>query len=229
MDPFRRGLNDSIALSSSAIPFGLLFGTLAQSTGFSNFEAILVSALVFAGSAQFAFLEAVSTSSSLLAICVTIVALNARYGLYSASLASELSRFSKAQRAAALHLVVDPMWAFAEKERRVSDRLTASYYLGAGGPYFAAWVGSTAIGYQAGSLFSEQALTNSKYFLPFFFAAMMFKFKSANKFVLLACGALVASSLGYSLLGAPWHVFCGVGFAIVWSIGSKLITVANLS
>jgi predicted branched-subunit amino acid permease len=51
------GLRDIAAPAIAAIPIGLLFGAVAAGKGLSALEVALMSALVFAGGAQFAGIE----------------------------------------------------------------------------------------------------------------------------------------------------------------------------
>ena len=48
-----RGARDTVPMLIGALPFGLIFGTLAVASGLSLPATLLMSALVFAGSAQF--------------------------------------------------------------------------------------------------------------------------------------------------------------------------------
>ena len=50
---FIKGARDTIPLILGAIPFGIIFGTLASGTGLSFWAAMAMSLFVFAGSAQF--------------------------------------------------------------------------------------------------------------------------------------------------------------------------------
>jgi len=50
---FLHGCRDILPLIVGAIPFGIIFGTLAIGAGLSSWQAMGMSALVFAGSAQF--------------------------------------------------------------------------------------------------------------------------------------------------------------------------------
>ena len=53
-ESFRAGLRAAIPFAIVAVVLSLSFGVLAREIGFSAFGAIVMSAIVFAGSAQFA-------------------------------------------------------------------------------------------------------------------------------------------------------------------------------
>lgn len=59
------GTRDIFPLVVGAAPFGIIFGTLAQSSGLSFWGGIGFSAIVFAGSAQFVALGLIAVSGRL--------------------------------------------------------------------------------------------------------------------------------------------------------------------
>lgn len=69
-----------------AIPFGIIFGTLAQSSGLSFVGAMGMSAIVFAGSSQFIALGLLSAGTPLGMIVLTTWVVNLRHLLYAVSL-----------------------------------------------------------------------------------------------------------------------------------------------
>lgn len=83
---FWQGARDMIPLTVGAIPFGIIFGTLAQGSGLSFGGAIAMSALVFAGSAQFIALGLLASGSSVALVVLTTLVVNLRHLLYAASL-----------------------------------------------------------------------------------------------------------------------------------------------
>ena len=53
LQEFLHGCRDILPLIVGAVPFGVIFGTLSIGAGLSTWQTIGMSALVFAGSAQF--------------------------------------------------------------------------------------------------------------------------------------------------------------------------------
>ncbi|MFO7752294.1 MAG: AzlC family ABC transporter permease [Desulfobacteraceae bacterium] len=83
---FLKGAGDTIPLILGAVPFGIIFGTLASGAGLS-FEAVMgMSIFVFAGSAQFVAIGLVSQGAGWLVIVLTTLVVNLRHLLYAASL-----------------------------------------------------------------------------------------------------------------------------------------------
>lgn len=82
----RRGAVASIPMIIGGIPFGLLFGSLASSYGLSPWFAIAMSAIVFAGSAQFVALGLIALHAPIWVIVSTTFIVNLRHLLYAADL-----------------------------------------------------------------------------------------------------------------------------------------------
>ncbi len=83
---FWRGARDTLPLILGAIPFGLIFGTLAHSSGLSWGGAVGMSAIVFAGSSQFIALGLLATATPIAVIVLTTFVVNLRHLLYAAGL-----------------------------------------------------------------------------------------------------------------------------------------------
>ena len=83
---FLTGVRDTFPLLLGAFPFGLIYGVLALTSGLSLAASMAMSALVFAGSAQFVAVGLVSAQAPLLIIILTTFIVNLRHMLYSATL-----------------------------------------------------------------------------------------------------------------------------------------------
>ena len=88
---FTRGAIDTIPLIVGAIPFGIIYGTLSQSSDLSIYGALALSSIVFAGSSQFVALGLIASGSSIFIIIATTFLINLRHLLYSFSLRNYLS------------------------------------------------------------------------------------------------------------------------------------------
>lgn len=83
---FLAGVKATIPLVVGAIPFGIIFGAVAITSGLSAAAAAGMSAFVFAGSAQFIGAGLVASGTPLAVIVLTTFVVNLRHALYSASL-----------------------------------------------------------------------------------------------------------------------------------------------
>lgn len=87
---FLKGAADSFPLLVGSWPFGVIFGALAVTSGFSPLGAAAMSAIVFAGSAQFVAVGLVAAGTPALVIILTTLVINLRHALYAATLALHL-------------------------------------------------------------------------------------------------------------------------------------------
>jgi 4-azaleucine resistance transporter AzlC len=89
------GARDTFPLLVGAWPFGIIFGALAVTSGFSPLGAAIMSALVFAGSSQFIAVGLFAAATPLPVIVLTTFVVNLRHMLYAATLAPHLSKLPR--------------------------------------------------------------------------------------------------------------------------------------
>lgn len=144
------GIRRMAPLSLFVIVFGLAFGVAALQRGLSGLETLLMSALVFAGAAQFAALELWGPQIPLVALIATTLAINARHLLMGASLYPWLRHLPPRQRYASLVLLSDANWAMAAADYQRGET-NAGMLVGAGLALWLAWMIGTLLGVVFGS------------------------------------------------------------------------------
>jgi branched chain amino acid efflux pump len=128
-------LADSGGLAVGAVGFGLVYGLAAREAGFSPVEAIAMSAIAYAGAAQFAAVGYVASGLAWPGIILLTALLNARHVLYSASLRPWLREVPLPRRAVMAHLVTDESYALSISHfRRIGQTDERGYWLAAIGP-----------------------------------------------------------------------------------------------
>ena len=100
------------------IPIGLLWGTLAASKGLSPLEALLMSVVVFAGSAQFVAVDMWHDPVPVLLLTLTALIVNVRHVLMSASLSRHIDAIPRALHPIVAYFLTDESWALAERRAR---------------------------------------------------------------------------------------------------------------
>ena len=108
---FIRGARDTIPLLLGALPFGLIYGTMAITAGMSRLAAAAMSAVVFAGSAQFIAVGLVAAGTPAAIIVATTFVVNLRHMLYSATLLPKLKTLSISWRAVLAFFLTDETFA----------------------------------------------------------------------------------------------------------------------
>ena len=163
---FFSGVKAELPLLIGVLPFGLIFGVLAVGAGIGPAPAQAMSAIVFAGSAQFiaAQLAGVGTPASIIILTIAIV--NLRHALYSASIAPHLRHLSRAWKWSLAYLLTDETYAVAithyhKEGDGSSDPYKAHrnghwFFLGAGLAMWVTWQVSTAAGIFLGAQVPER-------------------------------------------------------------------------
>jgi 4-azaleucine resistance transporter AzlC len=154
----RRLATDAIGIGVSAAGFGFVYGLSARGAGFSPIEAMAMSAIVFAGAAQFAAVGYVASGLAWPGILLLTALLNARHLLYSAALAPWLRDVPVVRRAAMAHLLTDEAFALSIGHfRRIGRGDERGYWLGAIASTFIPWNVATLAGVLLGAQIPEPA------------------------------------------------------------------------
>jgi 4-azaleucine resistance transporter AzlC len=165
---FAHGARKVAPFSIAVLGFGISFGVLARPS-MGPIAPIVMSAITFAGSAQFAAASVLDVGGTLAAAVIAAVLLNARYGPIGVSVAPSLggprwSRFLRGQ------LVVDETWALSADGRGGHD---PRIIVGAGVVLYAAWVAGTAIGVVFGDLIGDPGRLGLDAAFPALFLALL--------------------------------------------------------
>lgn len=148
-------MSDGVGISVSVIAFALIYGLAARQAGLSLLEGLAMSAIAFAGAAQFSALGLLAQGVPWLGIIVLTAILNARHLLYSASLAPWFAGTSRRERAASAYILTDEAYALAMPAFRALGRHDTRTYLIAAAFTFVPWVSATMLGMLFGELMPE--------------------------------------------------------------------------
>lgn len=156
---FLAGLRAELPLIFGVIPFGMIYGVLALSSGLLPVEAQAMSAVVFAGSSQFITTQLVGAGAPGWVIVLTVAVVNLRHALYSASVAPYLKPLRPAWKWLLAYLLTDEAYAvtiayYNEYSDEVADSLKYEhwFFLGAGLALWTSWQVSTAAGIVLGAV-----------------------------------------------------------------------------
>jgi 4-azaleucine resistance transporter AzlC len=169
---FIAGVRDQLPILLGVAPFGMIFGALALNAGIPQIEAQAFSLLIFAGSAQFIATGLIAEGTPPLVVVFTILVVNLRHLLYSATMAGSMERLSRPWKALLAWLLTDEAFAVASIRYRRGDHTHAHWYtFGTGLTLWAAWQVSTAIGILLGARIPST--WSLDFFLPLTFLALL--------------------------------------------------------
>lgn len=218
MQGIRSGAVAGLVLLPGVAMYGVAFGILADVTGLTALEAVIFSGWAYAGGAQLAVLQAWSEPLPLLALCLTALAMNARYVLLGAALRPWLAGLPAPHTYASLFVMGDSNWALALREYH-AGRDDAGFLLGSGAVMWATWVAATAAGHAFGQVLGRPERFGIDFMLPAFFAtiAVAFVRKRSDLWPLLV-GIVTAVAVQHMVEG-PWYIIAG---AVVGSFAGML-------
>ena len=149
---FWAGARQTIPLIVGAIPFGLIFGTLAQASGLSFWGAMGMSAVVFAGSSQFIALGLLGAGTPLGMIVLTTWVVNLRHLLYAVSLVPYVKHLSQLWKLPLGFWLTDENFMVAIQRYRQDDISPHKHWfqLGSALAMYLNWQLSTLVGLTLG-------------------------------------------------------------------------------
>jgi len=166
---FRLGLKLGLPYAAVGFVLSLSFGVLAVQAGFTALQAIVTSALVFAGSAQFAALAIVSGGGGIAAALSAATLMHSRFLAMGVALAPSLPG-GPMRRAVEGQAVVDSSWALANRGDGTFDR---SLMIGTTIPQYLSWLAGTIVGAFAGDLIGDPERYGLDVLFPTFFIAIL--------------------------------------------------------
>jgi predicted branched-subunit amino acid permease len=210
---FRDGLRAGLPVALAGSVLAMSFGVLAGDVGMPGWTAILMSAIVFAGSAQIAALGIIGAGGTLGAALGAAALMNSRFLPMGVAFAPSLPG-GPLKRAAQGQTVVDVSLVIAEDGEGGFDRnllfgSTAAQYVG--------WVTGTIAGVLAGPVLGDpEALGLDAIFPAFFLALLIGELRTARARGVAVAGGLIALALipvappGVPVLAASSAAFFGM-------------------
>lgn len=211
---FWQGFRAELPLLIGVSPFGMIYGVLALSAGIGALPAQAMSAIVFAGSAQFITTQLVAVNAPLFLTVLTILVVNLRHALYSASIAPYLQRLRPIWKIGLAYLLTDEAFAvtIAEYQKRTEIGTQAhAFFLGAGLALWGGWQASTAVGVFLGAMIPQTWSLDFTLALTFI-AIVVPTLKDRT----LIAAAMVASVIAVLTIGLPYKLsllaaaFCAI-------------------
>jgi branched chain amino acid efflux pump len=171
---------------------GLSFAVVARGVGLSALAAIVMSAIVFAGSAQFAAVAILAQGGTVGAAIAAAAMMNSRFLPMGVAFGPSLPG-GPVRRGLQGQAVVDASWAMAARGDGTFDRFRL---FGASAVQYIGWVGGTIAGALGGGLLGDaDALGLDAVYPAFFLALLLGEARSGRAFAVAALGAAIALAL----------------------------------
>jgi 4-azaleucine resistance transporter AzlC len=209
------GLRAGLPYGAASLLLGLSFGVLARPL-MGPVATIVMSTIVFAGSAQFAALAVLSAGGGAPAAIVAGMLLNLRFVPMGIAIAPSL-RVGPLGRALRGQALVDASWALAN---RGGGRFDIEFLLGSTLAQYPAWVGGTVVGALAGGLIGNpRSLGLDAIFPAFFLGLLVAEVQRPRARPVAGLGAVIALVLtpltpaGVPIIVAAAAVFVAAGLS----------------
>lgn len=220
---FFAGFRDTFPLVVGAVPFGIIFGTLAGTAGLSFWAAMGMSVFVFAGASQFIGAGLVAAGTAWPIIVITTFVVNLRHLLYGASMVPHYKKLSHFWKIVLSFGLTDETFAVAigRYSRNDSSENKHFYNLGSMVFMYTNWNLCTLIGLTMGKTFPGIATMGLDFAMPATFIGMVIPYltKSPMWASVLTAGtvALMTNSLPHKL-GLMIAALAGVAAGIAWEL-----------
>ena len=150
---FLLGVRALLPMLLGVAPFGVIYGVIALQSGIPPLATILMSSIVFAGSAQFLLAQLVGAGAPALLSVGAVGLINLRHALYSASVAPILHALPRRWKLLLAYLLTDEAYAAAIPHLLDNPKSPVAHWIlfGAGFALWAGWQVSTLIGVLLGA------------------------------------------------------------------------------
>lgn len=213
MQPLRSILLRATPIAIAVGLFGASFGVLAVAAGLPGWAAVLMSVLVFAGSAQFAAVGVVAAGGGVLPAVLAGALLNVRYVATGIAVARSFPG-GRLKRTLLAQLVVDESYALGVSAGE-SGRPDGRTMVAAGSLLYLLWIAGTAVGTVLGPVLGDPKRLGVDAAFPALFTALVWPMLRRHRGIRCAlAGAAVALLLApFTPAGVP---LAGAAVAGLW-------------
>lgn len=204
MRDLRRGLLAALPLAPGVAAFALLYGMMARQAGLSPWEALAMSMLVHAGSAQFTALGMWGVAGAVPIVLTTLV-INLRHLLMGASIAPYVRGLSTPWKALVAVWMSDESYALAIAEYQKGSG-SRRFFFGANLGIYLIWPFSGLAGALIGRAIPDPARFGLDLIFPLAFLGLLSTFLKNWKDLLAAIAAGVIALLAAVWLPGKWYV-----------------------
>ncbi|GAA0246084.1 AzlC family ABC transporter permease [Haladaptatus pallidirubidus] len=200
------------------IPFGMVAGVAAVNAGMPAPQALAMSVFVFAGASQLAAADLIGRSAPAAVVVLTVLIINLRMMMYSASIAPYFKRQSARWKAGLSYFLTDQAYAVSLMKFEQNEETNRRwYYLGVGATLWVTWQIATVAGIVLGA--SVPSEWHLDFAVPLVFLAVLVPSVTGRATVV---AAVVGGGTAVAANGLPFNL--GLVTAAVVGIVAGLLT-----
>lgn len=221
-DKYLSGIRDAYPIVLGYLPIGLAFGVLARSTGISPLGVLLISLILFAGSAQFILVSMLASFASGVSIIATIFVVNFRHFLMSSAYSKYFRGAKSSSLAFMSYFVTDESFAVGiNKAKYKNEEFNRQYLLGVELTGYFSWAIFTTLGAYVGNFITDFEVLGLDFALPAMFIGLLaLLIKSKKDLIACALAGILAVVLSTTFLSSYSIIISSVLVSIVL-VGGK--------
>ena len=209
---YLNGIKVSLPVILGYLPVAIAFAVMASEAGFSQFEIIAMSTLVFAGASQIMAVGMVASGATMLSVVVGTFVLNLRHFIMGSYIMKKLGKTTAGEKIATAHGITDE--AFAIISATPEQKCTVPYLLGIITVTYGSWVIGTVIGAFVSVLLPStvsDALGIALYAL--FISLLVPGIKGSPRLIILVCLTAVLNTILGLIIPTSWAIIasCIIG------------------
>lgn len=209
------GARATLPLIIGAIPFGIIFGTLAGPSGLSPLGALAMSVFVYAGSAQFIALGLLAAGAAVPVIIATTFVVNLRHILYAANLVPKVGHLPHRWRIMMAFGLTDETFAAVSNRFLLQENTDYAhwFYLGSMLAMYGNWVLCTGLGIALGELFPDMTDWGLDFAMSVTFIGMVVPYLKSKPMwgAVIVSGAIAMATIAMPhKLGLMVAALCGI-------------------
>ncbi len=200
---FWLGVMALLPMHLGVVPFGIIYGVIALQSGIPPLAAMLMSSIVFAGSAQFLLAQLIGAGAPAMLMVGAVGVINLRHALYSASVAPMLQHLPWRWKCLLAYLLTDEAYAAAIPHLLATPRSPFAHWilLGSGFTLWFGWQIATLLGVLLGAQLPDNLSLD--FALPLTFIAIVVPMLTDRRRLAVA---LAAATLAILLAGLPYKL-----------------------
>jgi 4-azaleucine resistance transporter AzlC len=214
----RQVFADSMGVAAATGAYGVSFGAIGATSGFSVLQTCVLSLLVFTGASQYAMVGVVASGGSVWSGTATALLLGTRNTLYGLRLAS-LLRLRGWRRLLGAQIVIDETTAMALKPKESADAKIGFYATGIG--IYLLWNLATLVGAVAGDAIGDTDAYGLDAAVPAAFLALLWPRLDSGFKRLTALAAAVLALLLVPVTRPGFPVIAAASVALVAALVTR--------
>lgn len=195
------GVMQALPIVSGYLPVAFTLGVLCSAAGLSFFATFLMSAIVYAGSAQFVAVSLFAASAPVWSIVLTTFIINFRHFLMSTAMAPKLKTWPRRLRILFGAQMTDETFAVLMNHLGLHPKTEARHVFAVNLSAQTAWVTGTVLGYSASAWLPDLKTIGMDFALPGMFIALIV-LQLKDRWLAMAGAGAASMALLFERLGA---------------------------